>query len=218
VVDATDDPRTLGHFNSTGGWCDGDYNFDGVVNDADVVIWGGTPCEALTIVSAVSQKTHGTTGSYDRASGSIEGRSSGVTRVVATFNQDIQRVNNNASDISLSSGTLGTVTVTGAVLTVSVSGVTDKAIFTIGFPGIAAECDIAEVTSATKCWKVLIGDANGTSPVNSLDILAIRGVLNAITSASNFTKDLNASGKIDSLDILASRGKLNNAVSGTCAP
>jgi hypothetical protein len=68
----------------------------------------------------------------------------------------------------------------------------------------------------TKCWKVLMGNANGTSPVNSLDILAIRGALNQTASASNFTKDLNASGKIDSLDILACRGKLNNAVSGTC--
>jgi hypothetical protein len=64
----------------------------------------------------------------------------------------------------------------------------------------------------------LQGDANGTSPVNSLDILAIRGALNQIATSTNFTKDLNASGKIDSLDVLACRGKLNNSVSGTCAP
>lgn len=177
----------------------------------------GNPCTALALSSAVSQKTHGTAGTYNTNSGAIEGRSGGPTRIVATFNQNVHRVNNTAADFTLSSGTLGTVTVAGAVVTANVSGVTDSAIFTIGFPGIASDCNNATVAT-TKCWKVLQGDAQGASPVNAFDILAIRGVIGQTASSTNYTKDVNASGKVDAFDVLFCRGKLGHAVAGVCNP
>ena len=171
-----------------------------------------------TVLSSVSRKTHGTSGTYNVSSGSFEGRVNGPTQIVTTFNQNVHRVNNTAADFTLSSGTLGTVTVAGAVVTVNVSGVADQAIFTIGFPGIASDCDNT-TTTATKCWKVLQGDVNGISPVNNFDVLAVRGLLGQVTDGSNFTRDVNYyNGKIDNFDMLFTRGKLGHSVAGTCNP
>jgi hypothetical protein len=193
-----------------------------VTGDTITFVAGPFCCcpDSLEVVSAVSRKTHGTAGAFDRPSGTIEGRSGGVTKVVTTFDNEIQRVTNSSSDVSISSGTVGAITVEGKVLTVNVSGVTDKALFTISYPGIVVACFniITDVSTDTvNCWKVLSGDVNGTSPVNSLDLLAIRGGgIEQIVFPTNFAGDLNASGRIDSLDLLACRSKLNNAVTGTC--
>jgi hypothetical protein len=172
----------------------------------------GNPCNALSIISAVSRGMHGTAGSYDIPAGQTECRACGLTRIVTTFNQNIMRVNNNASDISISSGTLGSVSVFGNELTVRLTGATNGALFTIGFPGIAAACNLNQRTSGSLCWRFLIGDVNGSSKVDSLDILAVRGVLNQTTNATNFRKDVNCSGRLDSLDLLAIRGALGRTV------
>jgi len=108
-------------------------------------------------------------------------------------------------------------TISGAVLTAVISGTTNMAILTAGFPGIQPLGGGA-ATAATKCWKVLQGDANGASPVNNFDILAIRAQLGLAASSTNYKTDVNASGKVDNFDMLFTRGKLTNSVSGTCTP
>lgn len=175
----------------------------------------------LEIVSAVSRKTHGTAGVYDRAAGTIEGRLGGPTRIVTTFNQPIYRLNNDSTDITLSSGTLNLATIATLpndnVLTVDVSGVADLSVFMIGYPGIAASAG-GMTTTATNCWKVLGGDVNNRSPIDSLDVLAVRGALNQVADSASYAKDVNTSGRIDGSDILHVRESLGNAVAGDCAP
>ncbi|HSW45963.1 MAG TPA: lamin tail domain-containing protein [Phycisphaerae bacterium] len=194
----------------------------------DVTVSQASGCPALSIVSAVSRKAHGVAGSFDVASGSWEGRyigtsSIGPTQVITTFNQNIQRVNGNATDFILSSGTLGTVTVSGAVLTVNLTSVADRGPFTIQYPGIAAACDIntrlAPITT-NRCWRVLAGDANGTGTpliVNSFDLIAVRGQLNLPVTSSNFRRDIRNDGSIGSFDLINTRSKLNNTC-GACPP
>ncbi len=186
-----------------------------------VIDVGPTPdCDPLTIVSAVSRKAHGTWGNFDINSGGTESRISGPTQLVVTFNQNVKRVNNNASDFTLSSGTLGAVVVSGAVVTVNVTGVTNQTIFTIGFPGIEidAVCNGVKTTSATKCWKALYCDVNASNAVNNTDIVNVRGQLAQPLSGSNFTRDVNANGSINNTDIVNVRGQLGKTVTGTCAP
>ncbi len=173
------------------------------------------------IVSAVSRKIHGTAGVYDRAADTIEGRLGGPTRIVTTFNQPIRRINNSNADIALSSGTLGAVSIGMApndnVLTVDVSDVTNMSVFTIGYPGIAAN-DGNSTTPALNCWKCLVGDVDGVSPVTTFDLMLVRGALGRDASASDFGMDLNASGRINNTDIVLCRGRLGQAVDTPCAP
>ncbi len=185
----------------------------------DYLINAGPP---LAIVSAVSRKKHGTAGSFDQPSGSVEGRANGPTQIVTTFNQPIQRLFLPTGDVTVSSGIVGAITIgvppNDNVLTVDVTGVADQAIFRIGYPGIASACDATQTTAASKCWYVLIGDVNGNRVVNNTDIVQVRGQLGQPVTVLNFTKDVNANGVINNTDIVLVRGKLGNTVSGICNP
>ncbi len=185
------------------------------------VLGGGTP---LSIVSSVSRKTHGTAGDFDVASGGWEGRVpstslQGPSKIVTTFNQNIARVNNNNSDVSVSSGTVGSIVVAGSTLTVNLTGITNRATFTIGYPGIAAASG-GSTTAATNCWQVLAGEASGGSPlvVNTSDFVYVRGRIGMAVSASTFRADVNADGAINTSDFVAIRGRIDSlfSMAATC--
>lgn len=220
VCDASDDPRTLAHWGAAGGWCDGDFNFDGMVNEVDLGIWTActTPCTMPVVVSAVSRKTQGA-GDFDIdliVAGAVESRLGGPTQVVVTFDQPVQAVGGVASpaNVSVSSGTVTQVTIAGPVLTVDLADADNASLFTLGFPGIQSLC--AEPVTQSSCFKVLVGDVDGSGVVNLSDMLAIRDMLNQMVSASNFRADVDASGKLDLADMLAVRDRLNTRVAASC--
>ncbi len=197
---------------------------DGEDNDCDGEVDEGL-CDPLAVVSSVSRKTHGTYGDFDVASGSWEGRVpatslQGPSRIVTVFNQPIQRVNNDNSDVSVSSGTVSSIVVAGDTLTVSLTGIANRATFTIGYPGIAAACDVGQTTTQTHCWQVLAGEASGGSPivVNTSDFVYVRGRIGLAVGASTFRADVNADGAINTSDFVAIRGRIDSLFSmpATC--
>lgn len=174
-------------------------------------------CENLSIVSSVSRKVHGTAGTFDVASGGWEGRVpssslQGPSTIVTQFNQNIQRLTNTNADVSISSGTVASISASGDTLTVNVTGIATKATFTIGYPGIAAACDSSKTTSATNCWQVLAGEASGGTPivVNTSDFVYVRGRIGQAVSASNFRADVTADGQINTSDFVAIRGRIDS--------
>ncbi len=184
-----------------------------------------TDCEDLSIVSSVSQKTHGTVGDFDVASGGWEGRVpstslQGPSKIVTKFNQDIQLLTGTAADVSVSSGTVGSLSAAGDTLTVNLTGIATKATFTIGYPGVAAACDAGKKTAATNCWQVLAGEASGGSPivVNTSDFVYVRGRIGMAVSASTFRADVNADGQINTSDFVAIRGRIDSlfSMAATC--
>ncbi len=141
-------------------------------------------CDELTVVSSVSRKPHGTSGAFDLASGSTEGRINGVTQIVTTFDKDIQRATETQFDVQVSSGTVGTITAVGQVLTVNITGVSNQTLFTISYPGIVAVCDDNITSETVNCWRVLYGDVNASGSVNNTDIVNVRGQLGKTVSGT----------------------------------
>jgi len=175
-------------------------------------------CEDLSIVSSVSRKTHGTAGDFDVASGGWEGRApntslQGPSTIVTKFNQNIQLLTGTSADVSVSSGTVGSLSAAGDTLTVNLTGIATKATFTIGYPGVAAACDASKTTATTNCWQVLAGEASGSVTaivVNTSDFVYVRGRIGQTVDASNFRADVNADGQINTSDFIAIRGRIDS--------
>lgn len=184
---------------------------------------GGPPPTPLAIVSSESQKTHGTAGTFGAPSGTYEGRldgsgqNPGPTKIVTTFNQDIQLLSGNAS-VTLSSGTVSSLSVSGAVLTVNLSGVTAPSKFTISYPGVAASANASNTTAAVGCWAVVPGEIDGTiaggmMTCNAFDLVAVKIAQNAVINATSFRKDVRADGAINAFDLVTVKIKQNLAAS-----
>ena len=230
------DPYAIDWFTIDGGGgmasTGGEYSMSGTIGqpDASVATMSGgsysltggfwfspSPTWSLILNAAVSHKTHGTAGSFDinvLAAGAVECRQSGPTSVVVAFDQAIQQMSGTVSDVTVSSGTVGALAVNGSQLTITMSGATNVALLTIGFPGIQGMA--GQTTTATLCFGVLLGDATGDKKVNVLDLLDIKSNVNLPIIAANFRMDINADGKINVLDLLATKGDLNKFITGSC--
>jgi hypothetical protein len=164
------------------------------------------PVAALQLTSVLSRKTHGAAGDFDislptTGDPGVECRSNGASgdyQFVFTFTND--PINGNAtvdtgvgsvSGAPVFSGKTMTVNLTGVAnaqaLGVSVSGVTDQFLQTLPTTSVNA--------------KILIGDANGNSAVNSTDIGEAKLQSGQPVSSSNFRDDVTASGEINATDV-----------------
>ncbi len=183
-------------------------NFDGVILrssriEFDYISAGGGD---LALESAVSRRTHGTTGEFEvdlPLSGEIgiEPRAgNGKGEIVFTFNNNVT----GAGDVTSSCGKVGPVVVdpddahslsvslnelgcNHNTVTVTLSGVTDDQGNTL---------DAAAVT-----FGILFGDVNGDRIVNNADIAATRAVQGQKTKSSNLRSDINTDGGINNKDI-----------------
>jgi hypothetical protein len=191
-------------------------------SDGEFTLTLTAPCEALSITSAVSRKTHGSAGTFDIAAGSIECRSTRITKIVTVFDQSIVRLGSDNTDVSITSGTftatssivVSTTTNPNDTVTVNLTdnSVTDKVPFRIWYPGIAAECDHDYTGAAlVKCWRVLRGDYDGSGKVQTIDVSGVSGKIGHTFSQSNFRADYDANGKFETLDVSGTSGKIPNS-------
>jgi hypothetical protein len=169
------------------------------------------PCPPLQVVSSVSSRTHGTFGSYDIPAGQVECRTCGLNKLIVVFNQNIELLSGTNSVVP-GCGTVVSVASTGNVLTVFLSGVTNAMPCTVECPGICPVCNGNQRTTATLCWRYLIGDVNGNGVVNNSDIILARGALGTYVAPFNFRKDVNCNGVINNSDIILIRGRLGTTV------
>jgi hypothetical protein len=175
----------------------------------------GTPaCSAPSITSAMSIKAHG--GAGDRgiplgispASGDVESRSGGPTRIDVTFNVAVVAQDGSLTpggEVMVSSGTIGTLQIVGGtVLRIDLSGVTDRSCLSVTLSGIA--CDAgggspgSTMATTTLRQRVIAGDTTGNGSVTSADSNQTISRFGA-TTAGTFRSDVVANGTIDNADL-----------------
>jgi photosystem II stability/assembly factor-like uncharacterized protein len=168
----------------------------------------------LQLLSAVSRKTHRTTGTFDvnlplTGAAGVECRDGGGSYSFV-FNFATNVVSGTAS-VTSGSGTAGTATFSGTTMTVPLSGVTDVQTITVTLNGVT---DVSgQVLPATPVSaKMLIGDVNGDSTVNKTDVTLTKGQVGMPVTTSNFREDVKVSGTINSADVRSVKSAVGHSL------
>jgi hypothetical protein len=188
-------------------WLAGGYAADGVTPLSSMEIF---TCSApLSITSAVSRKAHGAAGNFDidmPLSGptGVEDRNTGGTHdytLVVTFSQNVTVTGSPQAQVTSGTGCVGTagvcsgsVSVSGAVVTVPLTNVADQQNINVRINSVnsAGNFDIP--------MGFLTGDTNGNRTVNAADVAQTKGRLGQAVTAANFRSDVNANGTINAAD------------------
>ena len=176
---------------------------------------------ALSLVSVVSRKVHGTEGPFSLplATGVAINAASGLTvesRLIGTghtivfqFSETITSAGTLTAVDAAAANIANSVTFTGNEVTVTLTGVADKSRATITLANVNG-------TGAGVTFPVsmgfLVGDQNGSYNVDGGDIGVIRGRSGQTTTAANFRGDFNSSGAIDGGDISTVRARSGNSL------
>ena len=177
--------------------------------------------------SIVSRKTHGAAGTFDvdlkPPAPGIECRTGGATNdhtVVVTFATPVTVIGNGTVKAQVTSGTgqVGTggvpngnaVTVSGAVVTVSLTNIANAQRLTIAIYGVNDGTISGDVVLP---MSALLGDTNGNGSVNAGDVAQTKGQSGQPVTAANFREDVNANGSINAGDVALVKSK-----SGTALP
>lgn len=193
-------------------------------DNATLMVGGYAPEDPPAITAASSVRTHGSAGDFavnvpllPVGNDPIECRSDGPQRIEVTFDQEIQGADGlDVSDVTVNSGTVTNLSITGSTLTIELANVVDGMPLTLGFGGIEAVAgQLAAVD--TLCLGVLAGDTDGDGVVNIFDLLNVRNSLGQPVSGTTFRGDIDPNGTIDIFDLLAVRNRLTATVSGMCA-
>ncbi len=161
---------------------------------------------AFTLLSAVSRKTHGKYGAFDlalpldRPEAAIEPRNGGPTMIVLTFSEDIEPAAS-CANIVLSGGTCDNVSVNGSEMAVTLSGVTQNACLSLALDGLASATARPLTGDVDVHVRVLLGKVNGSGPVDTADLSAIKAELFQPVTAENFRCDVHPDGVIDVRDL-----------------
>ena len=172
-----------------------------------------TPLPALALVSVVSRKTHGGTGSFDIAINSttligglvdVEPRTiGGGHTLVFTFNNPITAAGN-VGVIDSASAMVGSATSTSAGndVVVTLTGIPDNQRVTVTLTNVNGVATAFPVSIG-----FLVGDVNNTRSVNSSDISGVKARSGQTTTSLNFNFDVNTTGAVNSSDISAVKAR-----------
>ncbi len=212
-----------------------------VFTGSEMIVFGGESCARCepvldtgarygvaapaVVTSAVSRKAHGAAGNFDlvlsfSGTPAVESRSGGANgdyELVVTFNSNVSASTPQAQ-VTSGSAQLGTVTVSGSVVTIPLTGVANAQTLQVFLSGVN---NGSGSTSATIPVSLLAGDTNGDGFVNAGDVLQTRSRAGQSTDANNFRSDINADGVVNSGDALAVRSRAGsslNAAGGEAQP
>ena len=188
---------------------------------ATYLITGNASCVSTVIVpvSAVSRKTHGSAGNFDvdlpfTGTPGIEDRSGGSSgnhTVVVTFAAPVTVTN--ASVTAGPGGTAslaGSPVVTGSVVTVNLTNVSNAQTLTINLLGVS---DGTHNGNVAVPMSVLLGDTTANGAVNSSDVAQTQAQSGIAVGPGNFREDVTVNGAVNSSDV-----GLVQAQSGTALP
>ena len=224
VVPAANAPLTLGKAEalaSVNGLLDEVQIFNRALSAAEVLsVYNasteGFCVDALAAVSAVSRKTHGTSGDFDiplpfTGAPGVESRSggmNGVHKIVITFNNPLT-----AASAAVSAGSiLGAPTFAGNSISVNLTGVPNAQQITVTLTD-ATDAFGQTLPSTTVSMNVLVGDSTGNKIVNGSDVSQTKALSGDPVDASKFRCDFNADGSVNASDISQVK-----AASGTFVP
>jgi hypothetical protein len=188
----------------------------------------------LPLDRVVSEKTHGTAGTFDvvlfdptiypNGNGEIECRAEGSAHytVIYTFGEEFT-VTGSASSVTLSPPSDGTVTSHGPgpganQYQVHISGISNAQHHTVTLNGVPVTNGDknnapATINDVVARFDLLVGDTTDDGFVNSGDISQTKGQSGNAVTIQNFREDVNADGFLNSADISLVKSK-----SGTALP
>ncbi len=171
---------------------------------------------APTVISAVSQTMHGSAGTFDidlplTGTPGIECRIGGATNdytMVVTFSDNVTVTGTPQAEVTSGAGCVGsggvcnggTVTVSGAVVTIPVTNVANVQTINVRLNGVNSAAN-APATDVIIPMTRIAGDTNASGNVSSSDIAQTKGRIGETVDATNFRSDANADGAIDSADV-----------------
>jgi hypothetical protein len=164
----------------------------------------------LTLIGAISRKTHGVAGTFDLAVDitqpiggpiSVEPRAiGGGHTLIYQFNAPVGLPA--TADIVPPGAGMASVAAAGNGMTVTLTGVADNQRLTVSLTGVNGNMTVFPVSLG-----FLIGDVNASRSVNATDIIGVKARSGQVTDASNFRFDLNTSGGINATDIAAVKAR-----------
>ena len=166
----------------------------------------------LSLVGAVSRKTHAATGTFDvviDTAQAITGAVSVEPRTIGGGHTIVLQFNNVISSIG------AVAVVDGANATVGASAIISGNEIIVTIPAVADNIRITisidDINGPTSPLLLslgfLVGDTNNTRSVNSSDISGVKARSGQTTNAANFRFDVNASGAVNSSDISAVKAR-----------
>ena len=184
-----------------------------------VTAWAASP----ELVSAVSRKTHGDAGDFDldlplgADLPAVEGRQGGPTTVILTFSEPVTPADGtpDETEVTLSSGTVGAVSISIDKMTIELSGVPDASCLSIAVSGLQWIRN-RPVDDTGVLIGVLTGAVDADDIVDVVDMSRVKGSLFTMVDGENFRADVNADGAIDVSDMSKVKGNLFSTV--TCLP
>ena len=184
-----------------------------------------TSCGGAAIVSAVSRKTHGETPRDTDLTAPLSGKTypvecrvGGPTTIIVTFSGNIlpaspalnavsitAAVQVGANPPAITSIVPATLSITDAILTITLTGVPDKSEVSVSFPGLTDADSDPLGEENTLLFRSRIGDANGDDCVDMFDMVLLRNNLDATVDGDTFRCDFNADDAIDMFDQVLAR-------------
>ena len=179
------------------------------------------------LLSAVSRKVHGGAGTFDvamgvaPATGEVESRAGGPSRIVITFDADVLATDGtlNAGDEIIVTTTppgainLSNLNITGPVLSFDVTGVPDRSCVSVSLTGLAEDVGGSPgdpVSNLILRQRALTGDASNSGRITSADVNLAKSLAGA-TTPGTFRADLNADGVVNATDAGLIRAATNSA-------
>ena len=163
----------------------------------------------LSLIGAVSRKTHGTAGTYDALINTVAGPVSVEPRNIGSghsvwlsFNDLITVAGTLTVADSANANVTASAMAQGNDVIVTIPLLADNTRVTISLSGVNGNVNPFVVSIG-----FLVGDVNNTRSVNSSDISGVKARSGQATNASNFRFDVNATGAINSSDISAVKAR-----------
>ena len=162
--------------------------------------------------SAVSRKTHGAAGDFDvplplTGNVGVECRSGPAHQMIINF---AVPVTVGSANVTSGSGSVGSFSVSGAVVTVNLTGVTNAQRITVTLGNVNDGTNVGDVPVS---MGVLAGDTNESATVSAADVSQTKAQSGQAVTGSNFREDVNFNGAINAADVA-----LVKSVSGTGLP
>jgi hypothetical protein len=177
----------------------------------------GKCAPALSLTGAVSRKLHTGVASFDvplplSGKAGLESRvgsAPGNHTLVFTFTHSVA---SGSASLTSGAGTVnGTPTFAGNTMTVQLTGVTNAQQIAVTLAGVTDA--LGQVLPNTVVpMRVLLGDVNADSAVNSGDAFLTRNYSGQVAPPNNFRADVNTDGTVNSGDALLVRGASGTAI------
>jgi hypothetical protein len=168
---------------------------------------------SVSVVSAVSRKTHSFSGTFDvplpLTGGGIEDRSGGSSgnhAIVVTFGVPVS-----FTGASTSCGMVNGTSTSGNDVTINLTGVPNASNCSVTLNGVTD--GVSSPGSVSVPVSFLLGDTNGDRFTDAIDVSQTKSQSGNAVTSSNFREDVNVDGFIDAVDTALVKSK-----SGTALP